>query len=516
MTDGIARFIIDFNKLYTPYPFQQAFHSSPKKFKLAGGAAGPGKTLMMLAEHMVACNEFTDPVEAKQVHTLLLRRTYPKLQATVITRFREKIPRELYRNFNEQKNTVTWHNGATTVFGAMHYEHDAYEWQGQWYKIGYDELAEFTFKQWMATSAWNRCPVSRYATKEGTSNPIGIGATWIKSIFIDKTPCEEMDEHQRKSYNPDDYAYFPGTYLDNPIYANDPEFIAGLEAYPAPIRDALKYGIWGVAGGYFAGAWDPSVNVYDEHEVEIKPWWPRWISGDWGFEHWAANYWHCIDDFGVVRTYREFVTNHEPPDVLAASIVSHSSDENGQRPEFGAFYYSHDAFHQKTDANTIAKRMAKVMMAAGMPQPSNAGTDRVGRGQVMYQKLSERIIIGERWEESIGKTIPIEVPAWQIERSCSRLINAIPNAPRDEVKQEELAKYTGDDPIDGAGHGIYGRFGRPATKPFKVKLQEELVKLPIEGNARFIKHKQLEQKEGKDNGGTFFIPANPRSNRRRR
>lgn len=516
MTDGIARFVSDFSKIYDPYPFQQAFHASPKKFKLLGGAAGPGKTLALIVEQMIACNEFSDPVQAKQVHTLLLRRTFPKLEDTVITRFREKIPRELYKHYNEQKHIVTWHNGASTHFDSMQYEHDAYGKQGQWYKIDYDEMGEFTFKQWMATSAWNRCPVSPYATKGGASNPIGVGATWINSVFVEQRPCEEMDEAQRKAYNRDDYAYFPGTYLDNPIYANDPEFIAGLDSYPAAIRDALKYGKWGVAGGYFAGAWDPAVNIYDAHEVEIKPWWPRWISGDWGFDHWAANYWHCIDDFGVTRTYREFVTNHEPPKVLAESIVKHSFDEDGDLPSFGALYYSHDAFSEKQDANTVAKQMASVLVSRGLPHPTNAGRDRVGRGQIMYQKLVDRIIVGERWDEAQQCSFPLEYPAWQIERSCTRLINAIPNAPRDEKKQEEMAKYTGDDPIDGAGHGIYGRFGRPATKPFKVKLQEELVKLPIEGNARFIRHKQLEQKEGNDNGGTFFIPANPRFNRGRR
>lgn len=516
MTDGVARFIVDFSKLYDPYPFQRNYHSSPIKFKLLGGAAGPGKTLALIAEHMIATNEFNDPVEAKQVHTLLLRRTHPKLLATVITRFREKIPRELYRDFNEQKGTVTWHNGSTTVFGSMQHEHDAYEWQGQWYKIDYDEMAEFTFKQWMATSAWNRCPVSRYSTKGGASNPIGIGAVWIKALFVDKVPCEEMDEQQRKAYKPNEYEYFPGTYLDNPIYANDPDFIAGLDAYPAAIRDALKYGTWGVAGGFFAGAWDPAINVYDAEDIEIKPWWPRWLSGDWGFKHWAANYWHCIDDFGVVRTYKEFVTSGEEPAVLGESIAKHCYESDGRLPEFTHFHYSHDAFHEKTGPNTVAAQITAVMRRHNLPAPTNAGKDLVGRGQIMYQKLRERRVIGEAWHGESKISVPIEVPAWQIERNCKRLINVIPSVPRDEKKVEQMAEFTGDDPVHGAGHGIYGYFGRPAEKPFRVKLQEELVKLPVEGNARFIKHKQMEQKDKGDMGGAFFIPSNPRINRRKR
>ena len=210
---GMERFVreIDLSDYYAPYPMQDRFHASPVRHKLLGGAAGPGKTLCLIVDHMICCNEFTDPAEAKQVHTLLLRRTHPKLEATLITRFREKIPRELYADFNESKKIVTWLNGSTTHFGSMQYEHNAYDWQGQWMKIGYDEMAEFTFKQWMATSAWNRRPVTPYCTKDGASNPFGIGASWIKSLFIEKRPCEEMDENQRRQYSPDDYAYFPST-----------------------------------------------------------------------------------------------------------------------------------------------------------------------------------------------------------------------------------------------------------------------------------------------------------------
>ena len=27
-------------------------------------------------------------------------------------------------------------------------------------------------------------------------------------------------------------------------------------------------------------------------QIHFEPWWPRWISIDWGFEHPAAVYWH--------------------------------------------------------------------------------------------------------------------------------------------------------------------------------------------------------------------------------
>lgn len=497
--------------LYHPYPKQLEFHRTPVKHRLLGGAAGPGKTLAMLFDHMMECYSFTDSAEAKQVHTLLLRRTHPKLESTVITRFREKFPREVYRDYNEQKKIVTWHNGSQTHFGSMQHEHDAYGWQGQWLKIGYDELGEFTFKQWVVPSAWNRCPVSPHATKDGASNPIGPGAGWIKSLFIDHVPFEEMDEQQRREYNPADYQYFPCTYLDNPVYANDQAWIQGLENYPQAERDALKFGLWGLAGGYFSGAWDAASNVYDDEAVEIKPWHKRWMGGDWGFDHWSTCYWCFMDDFGIVRIYKEYVTRQEPPETLAESIISNSYDEDGRMPKFEHFFYSHDAFHQKTDANTIAVRMGSKLKMAGLPFPTNAGTDKVGREQLLYQLLKNRLHIGET-----ADGYPIEVPALQIARSCTRLIQNIPLAPRaegTELNREKIAQFPGLDMIDGAGHAVYGQVGRPHQKPFQARLAEKLKDLPIEGPDRFIAHMQLQKKERETNSGVFYLSGIKRRRR---
>jgi len=470
MTSGLDRFQIDFNKRYKPYEKQALFHASTKTYNFLGGAAGPGKTACGIVEHMMACNEFNID-DAPHVTTLFVRRTNPKLEDTVIKRFMELIPRELYAKFNETKKVVTWHNGATTKFASMQYESDAYM-QGQWYKIFFDEMCEFTFKQWNAISPWNRCPVSDNSTKDGAGNPIGIGSPWVRALFVDKKPYVEMDDAQKAMYNPNDYGYFPCTYLDNPIYANNPTFIASLMSLPQAIREAMMNGSWDVVGGYFVGAFDSAVNVCDPSECQPKYWHRRWISGDWGFAHKSAIYWHYMDDFGVLRTYKELVVDKHDAEMLAEAIIRESVDEDGKMPKFLAFPFSHDAFASKEtatmgmNATPVAARMSQILKPYGIPSPVSAGKDKLGREQQMYNMLRRTIPSGERDGQ------PHMVPNWIVSANCPDLIQCLGTAPRDEKRPEHIAQYIGDDPLQGAGYGIYHIFGKPADKPLAIQAVE--------------------------------------------
>jgi hypothetical protein len=471
--DGIARYA------YKAYPHQKAFHESRHKHRLLGGAAGPGKTLALIEDHMLSCNMFNLD-EGPQVHTLIVRRTHPKLLDTVITRFREKIPGELYRGFNETQGLVTWHNGSTTKFGSMQHEHDVWGYQGQWYKIGYDELTDFTFPQWQNISAWNRCPVSEHCTKDGATNPIGIGAMWVEDLFVKKRPCAEMDAGQRAQYSPEDYGYFPATYLSNPVYATNKQYIASLDSYSGPISQALKMGIWGVAGGYFDGAWDEAENVYPAGSVKLEPWWRRWLGGDWGFDHNSVIHWFSMDDLGRVRIYRELVVNRHTPEMLGEAIIANShSEEFGKLENYELFSLSHDAFAEKQDVNPIGQRIGAVLQKAGLVAPAPSTKDKAGREQILYDYLRERVVTGRVFNDATGKDEPILEARLQISSACENLIRTIPKAPRDEKNREEIAEFLGDDALQSSGYGLYAMFGRPRQKPVDVRVQERIVAAQI-------------------------------------
>ncbi len=143
---------------YKAFPRQKEFHESKAKYRLFGGAAGPGKTKALLWEAIGQANEVAG------CDTLLLRRTYPELESSLLSYFRRDVPRSMYESYSESKHVVTWLNGSTTRFGYCRNENDVYQYQGaEFLFIGIDELTHFTQKQWQFLTSRNRCPAEVYS-----------------------------------------------------------------------------------------------------------------------------------------------------------------------------------------------------------------------------------------------------------------------------------------------------------------------------------------------------------------
>jgi hypothetical protein len=237
-----------------------------------------------------------------------------------------------------------------------------------------------------------------------------------------------------------------------------------------------------MAKAYAEGSWDVFAGQYfdifsqamvdREEEWQIKPWWPKWISVDWGFEHNAAVYWHAMDETQRTVTYREFVHNRLTPVQLAEEIIARTdfTGENGGvfGPErISDCYLSPDAFASRTGEETIAQQMGNVfareipgMFRVGkpvrelrIPTPSPADNDRIGGWMLMYQMLRSGY--------------------WRIGSGCRELIKCLPTLIRDELKVEDIAKADGDDPADAARYGLKSRH-RPGAIPLGERVDRRI------------------------------------------
>jgi len=453
---------------YAPFDRQSQFHKSTAKYRLFGGAAGPGKTKALLWEAIYKA------VFVAGSDSLLLRRTYPELESSLLAQFRRDVPRDCYKKFNESKYVVTWPNGSTTRFGYCRNENDVYRYQGaEFLFIGVDELTHFTLRQWQFLTSRNRCPIRSYtsgpkqgqpvtATMAGATNPGNIGHAWVKSLWIDRQPPAGYDQSAR--YNANDYEFIRAWLSDNPIYANDLGYRQTLETLPEHLRKAFLDGDWNVFAGQYFNNFDYGRHTARPEEIRLEPWWPRWISIDWGFQHPSAVYWHCAVPAGVTRdpwpvareeikqqapvlsqpdlrgsrntghgsrivTYREFVQNNLSPRMLAQGIAERSGREN-----ISDVILSPDAFAHRTAEASIAEQLGDVLTVNGLPRPSLADDDRVGGWMFMYQLL--------------------ESNAWVITENCTELIQCIPTLVRDNSRHEDIRKMDGDDPADSARYGL--------------------------------------------------------------
>jgi phage terminase large subunit len=479
---------------YEPFPKQCQFHASPAKYRLFGGAAGPGKTKALLMEAVLQA------VQHPGVNTLLLRRTFPELEASLLHYFRRDVPRHLYVTFHESKHLVEWTNGSTTRFGYCASEHDVYQYQGAEYLfIGIDELTLFTLRQWQFLTSRNRCPVpGTFSCMAGATNPGNIGHAWVKALWIDKQAAPGMERPEE--YNAKDYDFIPARFFDNPIYAADKNYQKTLLALPTNLKRAFFDGDWEVFAGQYFDRFDLGRHTARGEEIEWQPWWPRWISIDWGFEHPAATYWHAQGPgslagsgardggFGTdgdsraqasscVVTYREYVTHRTSPRELAREIIARSLGReqrtvgggfsvppgslptlDSSREKIAAIYLSPDAFARRTDDASIAEQMGDVFAEAGFPRPTPADDDRIGGWMLMYQMLDA----GE----------------WLLTDNCVELIRTLPTLVRDSVRIEDVEKMDGDDAADAARYGLISRYAARrsgmAWPPLEQRLAERV------------------------------------------
>src|ERR1700739_866262 len=413
---------------YTPFPRQLEFHAPPAKYRLFGGAAGPGKTKALLYEAIYQAHLHPG------VDTLLLRRPFPELEASLITYFRRDVPRELYGKYNEAKHIVTWLNGSTTRFAYCDTENDVYRYQGAEYLfIGVDELTHFTLKQWQFLTSRNRCRISGAKPRiAGATNPGNVGHAWVKALWVDRVPAPGMDRPDQ--YDPKDYAFTHPPIAKNPYFKDDAQYRKTLGQLPEALRRAFLDGEWDVYAGQYFDIFSPERHTVRPEQVQLEPWTTRWISIDWGFEHPSAVYWHAQRPDGSVVTYREFVQNHLSPRMLAAAIAERSVDRLGRAERIRYIFLSPDAFAQRSADASIAEQLGDGLAAAGLPRPSPADNDRVGGWMLMYQAL--------------------ESDHWLIAENCTRLIENLPTLTRDPANVVDTLKCDGDDPSDAARYGL--------------------------------------------------------------
>jgi hypothetical protein len=423
-----------------------------------GAKSGGGRRCMLLRR-----------LKYPQTTGLILRRTYPELYKSHIVKLFEEYP-EVRQWYNEQRKEIALPNGSRLFFGSAEHESDMTSfYSAEFADIMPDEAQEFSQHELEQLSAANRCTSNNEITSKmvltfmpGVSET-GVppkGLTYLKRVFV--------DGHLRGEETKQNWKFIQAFAWDNIEWARKElerdgidevefyswdderrrqyfvtrtEYGANLAALTNQyLREAWLYGKWGV----FQGQYFPNY-AYERHTVEpqsikLLPWYKRWISCDWGYDHPACVHLHAKLEDGRIYTYAELWGRE-----IGETELGHKIAELCHDQKFSDFVMSWDAFGKLNKATRKSiTEMVGDALPKGMPKPAPGDASpgsRISGWRNMYNLL-----------DSGG---------WIISRDCAKLIECLPTLVRDmERNTEDVLKvdysenYIGDDAADCARMGL--------------------------------------------------------------
>jgi hypothetical protein len=245
--DEVARSIViqkdgKMRVLYCPQDHQVPFHQSEAPNLLALGTRGTGKSKQLRWDAIIRCLLW------ENFHALILRRTIPDLRKSHLQFIAAEMDllggKFLWTTFEAR-----FPNGSVIQFSHCETENDILNFlSSEWGFIGFDELSTFTLEMFLMICAAARAPADmpyKAVVRAGT-NPLGIGAPWIKAWFVD----HDVNLADYPDYNPDDYEMQFQT-LEQNVYLDRRDYEKRLRNLPEHIRKAWLLGEFVIEGAYF-------------------------------------------------------------------------------------------------------------------------------------------------------------------------------------------------------------------------------------------------------------------------
>ena len=284
-------------------PKQKKFMDSRADETLFGGAAGGGKSRGQLVDALLYGLRYPGSRQ------LMLRRTYPDLERSLVQEHLKFFPLKVYR-YNSSTHRGMLKNGSVLEFGYCDKENDVYRYQGAEYDVvRFDELTHFTYNQYIYLMSRVRGVMPFPRGIKSSTNPGGVGHAWVKERFIDPAPAGQMFKAGKRTR-----LFIPSLVQDNPfLMQGDPEYVQRLEMLPEEQRKALLLGDWDIFSGQVFEEWRNDPTHYKDgawtHVIEpfeIPSWWKIWRGFDFGYSKPFSVGWYAADGDGKVYRIKEW------------------------------------------------------------------------------------------------------------------------------------------------------------------------------------------------------------------
>ncbi|MBQ7357000.1 MAG: terminase family protein [Clostridia bacterium] len=388
---------------------QKAFIDATEDEVLFGGAAGGGKSFGQMADALLFALRYPT---SKQ---LILRRTLPELEKSLIRTAMSLYPREIF-TLQASSHTGRFKNGSIIDFGYLGQESDVYRYQSAEYDVvRFDELTHFTESQYLYLISRVRGANSFPKQVKSTTNPGGVGHAFVKKRFIDTsldgTPYVSEEGLRR--------IFIPARLADNHFLTRgDPDYERRLLALPRSEREALLHGNWNIFEGQYFTEFSERLHVCAPFEIPVS--YRKYRAIDYGLDRLVC-LWIAVAPGGVCYVYRELCESNLP--------VSRAAEEILRRTPVGEEIYATlappDLWARSQESG---RTKASLFSEYGLNFTRSSNDRECGW-------LSVKELLCERSDGSVGL---------RIFSTCSELIRCLPALQRDKIRPTDTANEPHD------------------------------------------------------------------------
>ena len=395
---------------------QEKFIKSDAFETLFGGAAGGGKSYGQLVDALLYALKYP---KSKQI---IFRSTFADLEKSLIRVSLDIYPLSI-ADYNSSKHTWKFNNGSIIDFGYIQYEKDVYQYQSAEYDvIRFDELTHFT--EFMYTYMISRCRGANTYPKriKSSTNPGGVGHTWVKERFIDIGEPNVIHNCKLETGEEVTRIFIPSLVTDNKFMLEyDPDYIKRLDALPEKERKALKYGDWDIYDGMFFPEFKRSIHVIEPFKIPNN--WNRYIAMDYGLDMFAVLF-IAIDTKGEAYVYNEI---HKPNLIVSEAVQTLKSYMRQDKYKY--IYAPPDLWNRNRDTG---KSTAELFWEGGIDL-TKASNNRIAG----WLNVKEWLRIKKVRHEQTGELY--EDSDLKIFSNCLNLIKYLPQLQHDEKEPNDVA-----------------------------------------------------------------------------
>lgn len=378
---------------------------------LLGGSLGGAKSTSLVIDAGIYA------MRNPGVNIIMIRQSFVELERTVISKFTDIFPREVYEYKSSQRRGF-FSNGSVVNFGYLETDSDLGRHQSAEYQyLGWDEATHNTEFQHRSLKKRVRSPFKGVPTRiVYAANPGGASHQYFYQRYMkNKTPYMIYETEETKGLEePRTQCFIKSGLIDNPyIFENDPNYKYMLLEMTEAEKEMYLYGNWEINAGQFFKEWDEKKHIIDDYKIQADD--QLFITCDYGTSKPSAVYWCALTRTGQIIAYRELYTMRM------------------NEPDVG----------DNCSATELAKRILDLTPKDETIQLKymvldNACWSNLGHGQTIYHLIKkvlpwtiiktnkERIAGWQHFRYYLEATNKEHKPYFQCTKTCKNLIRTLP------------------------------------------------------------------------------------------